>query len=60
MKPGDKRFFRFRGKFVPVKIVSILAYGIECEFLVDFPPVKTGAKMICGSANLFKEGEYER
>ena len=54
MKPGEKMFFRFRGKFVPVRIVSIRGFGIECEFLADLPPVKTGEKMFCGSANLFK------
>lgn len=60
MKPGDKRLFRFRGKFIPVKIISILDYGIECEFLADFPPVRAGEKVICGTANLFKEGEHEK
>ena len=60
MKTGDKRLFRFRGKFIPVKIISILDYGIECEFLADFPPVKAGEKVICGTANLFKEGEHEK
>lgn len=54
MKPGEKMFFRFRGKFVPVKIVSIRDFGIECEFLTDSPPVKAGEKMFCDTATLFK------
>ena len=60
MKPGDKRFFRFRGKFVPVRIVSIHDYGIECEFLADCPPAKPGDKMFCGTANLFKTVEDDK
>lgn len=57
MKPGDRWLFRFMERFVPVKIVSILAYGVECEFLEDCPPAKTGEKMICNIGCLYKEGE---
>ena len=57
MKPGDRWLFRFMGRFVPVKIVSILAYGVECEFLEDCSPVKTGEKLICDIGCLYKEGE---
>ena len=53
MKPGEKMLMRFMGKLVPVRIIAILDFGIECEFLADLPPVRKGDTTIAGTANLF-------
>ena len=53
MKPGDKMLMRFLGKMVPVRIIAILDFGIECEFLAEYPPVRKGDTTIAGTANLF-------
>ena len=56
MKIGEKYIFKFRGKDIPVQIVAILEYGIECEFLQSCAPVEKGERMICNTAMLYPEG----
>jgi len=59
MKTGERYIFRFCGKRVIVRIVQILDYGVECEFLQDCDPAKNGERMICNTAalELLREGD---
>lgn len=53
MKPGDKMLMRFLGKMVPVRIVAIFDFGIECEFFAEYPPIRKGDTTFTETANLF-------
>lgn len=54
-KPGDKKILRHLGESIPVKVIQITKYGIECEFLASSPPVERGEKMFCDPSLLFNE-----
>lgn len=52
---GEIWLFRAMGKVVPVRVISLLPYAVECEFLEDAPPVEAGEKLICDPGRLFRE-----
>ena len=59
MKSGEKKLMRFMGKMVPVRIIAVQDFGVECQFLADSPPVRSGDLTIAESATLFPWKDFE-